>query len=143
MSDKTATIAYIPTSHLDLFWLGSYKSCLARGVDVIRQYVDRCLESPEETFLIETAVFAEEFLRRYPEYHDLSALYTTDGGQALTARVWETTGRESRTSLSGWLIEHKERTPVDFLDRPLRPPVPATEAFALGTVGDRELLRRA
>ena len=75
MSDNTVTIGYIPTSHLDLFWLGSYKSCLARGVDVIKQYVDRCLESPEETFLIETAVFAEEFLRRYPEYRDrLSAL---------------------------------------------------------------------
>lgn len=79
MPDSAVTIGYIPTSHLDLFWLGSYKSCLARGVEVIKQYVDRCLASPEETFLIETAVFAEEFLRRYPQYRDQLVSLVSEG----------------------------------------------------------------
>ena len=35
---------------------------MARGVELIKQYIDRCVESEEETFLLETAVFAEEFL---------------------------------------------------------------------------------
>lgn len=62
------TIAYIPSSHLDLFWLGNYKTCLERGSEVIKQYLDRCLANEEETFLLETVVFAEDFLRRYPKY---------------------------------------------------------------------------
>ena len=78
-AESTVTIGYIPTSHLDLFWLGNYKSCLARGVEVIRQYVDRCLETEDETFLLETAVFAEEFLRRYPEYRQRLVGLVKDG----------------------------------------------------------------
>ena len=78
-AESTVTIGYIPTSHLDLFWLGNYKSCLARGVEVIRQYVDRCLETKDETFLLETAVFAEEFLRRYPEYRQRLVGLVKDG----------------------------------------------------------------
>ena len=65
-----AVIAYIPVSHLDLFWLGTHKTCLERGTALIRQYVDRCCSTPDETFLLETVVFAQEFLRRYPEYRE-------------------------------------------------------------------------
>lgn len=62
------TIAYIPSSHLDLFWLGNYKQCLDRGADLIKGYLDRCAQTPDETFVIESAIFAQEFLRKYPEY---------------------------------------------------------------------------
>lgn len=96
MPDSAVTVGYIPTSHLDLFWLGSYKSCLARGVEVIKQYVDRCLASPEETFLIETTVFAEEFLRRCPEYKDrLSSLVS-----------------EGRVEVGAAYIDRKEHLPL-------------------------------
>jgi len=65
---SSLTFAYVPSSHLDLFWLGSYKSCLARGAHVIKTYLDRCLATPDETFLLETTVFADYFLHKHPEY---------------------------------------------------------------------------
>ena len=65
---SSLTFAYVPSSHLDLFWLGSYKTCLERGAHVIKTYLDRCLATPDETFLLETTVFADYFLRKYPEY---------------------------------------------------------------------------
>lgn len=34
-----ATIAYIPSSHLDLYWLGTSKTCLERGAQVIKEQV--------------------------------------------------------------------------------------------------------
>ena len=63
-------IAYIPSSHLDLFWLGNYKTCLARGAEVIRAYIDRCLVTEDATFLLESVVFAAHFLEQYPDYQD-------------------------------------------------------------------------
>lgn len=64
------TFAYVPSSHLDLYWLGSYRTCLERGAEVIRAYLDRCLASDDETFLLETVVFAEYFLDRHPGYRE-------------------------------------------------------------------------
>lgn len=64
------TIAYVPSSHLDLFWLGNYNTTLERGAHVIKTYLDRCLQSDDETFLLETTVFAEYFLNRYPDYRE-------------------------------------------------------------------------
>ncbi len=61
---------YIHESHLDLFWIGDYRFCLERGRHVIKQYVDRCLECPDETFLLETVVFLEHFLKEHPDYED-------------------------------------------------------------------------
>lgn len=61
------TLAVTPSSHLDLFWLGNYKTCLERGAHIIRQYIERCLEHPDETFFIETTVFTDYFCRRHPE----------------------------------------------------------------------------
>jgi alpha-mannosidase len=65
---KRATFAYIPRSHLDLFWLGNYKTCLDRGLEIIQQYIDRCRETSNETFLLDTVVFAEYFWQQRPEY---------------------------------------------------------------------------
>lgn len=64
------SVAIIPSSHLDLFWLGDYRNCLRRGDDVIRSYLDRAVESGDETFVIDTAIFAEHFLREHPEYEE-------------------------------------------------------------------------
>lgn len=63
-----ARVVYVPGSHLDLYWLGSYLTCLARGDTIIRGYLDRCLQHPDETFAIETVVFVEHFLTTHPEY---------------------------------------------------------------------------
>jgi hypothetical protein len=59
---------YIHESHLDLFWIGDYRFCLQRGRHVIKEYIDRCLEYPDESFLLETVVFLEDFLREHPDY---------------------------------------------------------------------------
>ena len=87
------TFAYLPSSHLDLFWLGNYKSCLERGAEIIRQYVERCAEAAGETFLLDTVVFAEYFLQRHPELRDTFLQLVQEGrleiGAAYVDR-WET-----------------------------------------------------
>jgi alpha-mannosidase len=65
---RPKSIVFVPGSHLDLFWLGSYQTCLDRGADIIKSYLDRCQESPDETFMIDSVVFAAEFLQRHPDY---------------------------------------------------------------------------
>ena len=90
---QQTTIAYIPSSHLDLFWLGNYKTCLERGSAIIKQHLDRCLTTGDETFLLETVVFAEDFLRRYPEYQDhMKQLYEAGQLEVGAAYIdrWET-----------------------------------------------------
>jgi alpha-mannosidase len=93
MTTDQTTFAYIPSSHLDLYWLGNYKTCLERGSDVIKRYVDRCLSTPDETFLLETAVFAEYFLQKYPEYQARLVELVRQGRLELGAAYvdrWET-----------------------------------------------------
>lgn len=60
-------VSLIPTSHLDLFWLGDYRRCLSRGDEVLGHYIDRCLQHPDETFQIDTVIFLEHFLDSHPE----------------------------------------------------------------------------
>jgi len=62
---------YIHESHLDLFWLGSYHTCLERGNHILKQYLDRCTLYDDETFLIETVVFLKHFLQTHPEYREI------------------------------------------------------------------------
>jgi hypothetical protein len=87
------TFAYLPSSHLDLFWLGNYKTCLERGAEILRQYVERCQAAPDETFLVDTVVFAEYFLNRYPDLTDAFRALVAEGrfeiGCAYIDR-WET-----------------------------------------------------
>lgn len=59
---KKPEFQYIHESHLDLFWIGDYRYCLERGRHVIKDYIDRCLEYKDETFMLETVVFLEYFL---------------------------------------------------------------------------------
>ncbi len=87
------TFAYLPSSHLDLFWLGNYKTCLERGAEIIRQYVERCMAASDETFLVDTVVFAEYFLQRHPELRSAFLQLVREGrfeiGSAYVDR-WET-----------------------------------------------------
>lgn len=87
------TFAYLPSSHLDLFWLGNYKTCLERGAEIIRQYVERCAAANDETFLLDTVVFAEYFIERYPELRSVFLQLVQEGrleiGCAYVDR-WET-----------------------------------------------------
>ena len=87
------TFAYLPSSHLDLFWLGNYKTCLERGAEILRQYVERCMAASDETFLVDTVVFAEYFLQRHPELRSAFLQLVRDGrleiGCAYIDR-WET-----------------------------------------------------
>jgi len=62
---------YITASHLDLYWLGTPKTCLERGAQVIRAYLEECRRNSERTYLIETTIFADYFLWRFPEYRNL------------------------------------------------------------------------
>lgn len=73
------TVAIIPTSHLDLFWLGDYRNCLRRGDELIRAYIDRAVESKDETFVIDTAIFAEHFLAKNPDYEGRVRSLLADG----------------------------------------------------------------
>src|SRR5689334_4609486 len=63
-------LRYVPASHLDLFWLGTHFSCLQRGAELTKDYLDACLADAQQTYLIETPVFAEYFLACYPEYRE-------------------------------------------------------------------------
>ena len=72
-------IVMIPSSHLDLFWLGDYRNCLRRGNEVIASYLDRMERYPDETFVIDTAIFAEHFLRTRPEYESRVRDYIREG----------------------------------------------------------------
>ena len=87
------TFAYLPSSHLDLFWLGNYKTCLERGAEIIRQYVERCTVAADETFLLDTVVFADYFLARHPELREAFQRLVQEGrleiGCAYVDR-WET-----------------------------------------------------
>ena len=72
-------LIYIYESHLDLFWIGDYRYCLERGRHVIKEYVDRCVEHPDEAFLLETVVFLEHFLKEHPDYEDTIRQLWTEG----------------------------------------------------------------
>jgi len=62
-------VSFILESHLDLFWLGTYRTCLERGNSILKEYLDRC-ERYGETYLIETVVFLQSFLAEHPEYRE-------------------------------------------------------------------------
>jgi len=68
---KTYEFRYIISPHLDLFWLGTHKTCLERGATIIRDYIDICRDNPEYKLLIESVVFADYFMERYPDYQQI------------------------------------------------------------------------
>lgn len=76
---ESRRVAIMPSSHLDLFWLGDYRNCLRRGEEIMRSYIDRAVESGDETFVIDTAIFAEHFLRENPDYVDAARRLVREG----------------------------------------------------------------
>jgi hypothetical protein len=89
---RPTRIAYLPGSHLDLYWLGSYRTCLDRGAEIIDGYLQRCLDHPDETFLIETVVFTEHFLRTHPDREAALSRLLAQGRVEIGAAyvdVWE------------------------------------------------------
>ena len=57
-------------SHLDLFWMGTSYECLEKGAEIIMKALELCREYEEYCFYIETTVFADYFLMKYPEQRD-------------------------------------------------------------------------
>lgn len=85
-------IEYLPLSHLDLYWLGTHRTTLARGEEIIGQYLERC-EQNGETYLIDGGVFGEEYVRRNPEQRELIARLMSAGRLEISAAWvdrWET-----------------------------------------------------
>lgn len=76
---ESRRVAIMPSSHLDLFWLGDYRNCLRRGEEIMRSYLDRAVESGDETFVIDTAIFAEHFMRENPEYVEVARKLVREG----------------------------------------------------------------
>ena len=107
-------------SHLDLFWMGTHEECLARGAQIIDRAMKLCEENPEYRFFIETAVFAEHFLRRNPEKRQaLTALVKEERielGASYVDRIEQCHGGESlvRHAVYGvrWIEENFGLTPL-------------------------------
>jgi hypothetical protein len=64
---KTKAIFVMPFSHLDLFWLGNRHECWSRGARIFRQAIRLCRKDKRFRFLIEDAVFLDNFIRTVPE----------------------------------------------------------------------------
>lgn len=54
-------------THCDLFWMGTMTECLERGTEIQRHALDLMEQHPEYCYYIETTIFAEYHLRKYPE----------------------------------------------------------------------------
>ena len=60
-------IHFMLGSHMDLFWMGPTRDCLDAGCDIINRAIELCDEYPEYCFYIESTVFAEYYLKNFPE----------------------------------------------------------------------------
>lgn len=54
-------------THCDLFWMGTHTECLERGTAIQRRALELMEQHPDYCYYIETTIFAEYHLRRYPE----------------------------------------------------------------------------
>lgn len=112
-------------THCDLFWMGTDVECLERGTQVQRHALDLLEQHADYCYYLETTVFAEYHLRRFPEdkariWHDdclrdddlvvdndAGQARITRGSTARTAATWSTT-REHVGSAS-WYPERPRR----------------------------------
>lgn len=63
---KSKELHFTLGSHLDLFWMGTSDECLQKGAEIIHRALSLCKEHEEYCFYIETTVFAEYFLQKFP-----------------------------------------------------------------------------
>jgi alpha-mannosidase len=92
------------------------------GAGFLRPPVARVLGAMASGFSETPLPQSDSALTIEHDHVELSALYTTEENHSLTARVWESTGVEAEAALSGWLVEGKDKTQVDMLDRPFGSP---------------------
>jgi len=113
-------IVFTLGSHLDLFWMGTHEECLARGARIIERAMELCEANPDYRFYIETAVFAEYFLRKNPQKRQALSSLIEEGrfelGASYVDRIEQCHGGESliRHAVYGvrWAEENLGVTPV-------------------------------
>ena len=54
-------------THCDLFWMGTHTECLEAGTAIQRHALDLMEQHPDYCYYIETTIFADYHLRKYPE----------------------------------------------------------------------------
>ncbi len=67
MNCPRPTIHFMLGSHMDLYWMAPPRDCLDRGCDIINRALGLCQQYEDYRFYIETTVFAEYYLSRFPE----------------------------------------------------------------------------
>lgn len=71
MTGPGKAIHFMLASHMDLFWMAPPRDCLDRGCDIINRALDLCLRHGEYCFYIETTVFVDYYLSRFPQNRTL------------------------------------------------------------------------
>ncbi len=67
MSPSKTAIHFMLGSHMDLYWMAPPRDCLDRGCDIINSALELCQRYESYCFYIESTVFTEYFLSRFPE----------------------------------------------------------------------------
>lgn len=93
MPESKKSMVYLTLgSHLDLNWMAPPRDCLDRGCDIINRALDLCQAHEDYCYFIETTVFVEYFLWRFPEKKQLLEQLMDEG----------------RIEISGCFIDHFE-----------------------------------
>ena len=72
-------------SHMDLHWMAPPRDCLDRGCDIINRALKLCEQYPEYCFYIETTVFTEYYLSRFPQNKAVLQKLMDDGRLEIAA----------------------------------------------------------
>lgn len=64
-------ISFMLGSHMDLYWMAPPRDCLDRGCDIINRALELCQQYGDYCFYIESTVFTEYYLKRFPENKNL------------------------------------------------------------------------
>ncbi len=72
-------LAIVPFSHLDLFWAGTRRECLTRGIEILRTALELLERYPEYRFMIESISFLEFFLDACPQEKERVSRLTAEG----------------------------------------------------------------
>jgi hypothetical protein len=73
-TQSPAEVYFTPYSHLDLFWGGTREECLARGNRIIAKAIRQAGQSGEFRFLLESEVFAQNYVETHKGSAELEQL---------------------------------------------------------------------